>query len=133
MVLSRLTRIVSAYSKISVAFKFKQITSITHSKGNIDSRLLNYHWICTHHQFPNNFPNYLFSKNIFTRYIISHFKKINQYLFLNKLTFSFINSIVNLYFKISMHIRFQSFISIYLQKDKFYNIHFILENISILI
>ena len=42
MVLSRLTRIVSAYSKISVAFKFKQITSITHSKGNIDSRLLNY-------------------------------------------------------------------------------------------
>ena len=47
MVLSRLTRIVSAYSKISVAFKFKQITSITHSKGNIDSRLLNYQWICT--------------------------------------------------------------------------------------
>ena len=62
MVLSRLTRIVSAYSKISVAFTFKQITSITHSKGNIDSRLLNYQWICTHHQFPNNFPNYLFSK-----------------------------------------------------------------------
>ena len=47
MVLSRLTRIVSAYSKISVAFTFKQITSITHSKGNIDSRLLNYQWICT--------------------------------------------------------------------------------------
>ena len=62
MVLSRLTRIVSAYSKISVAFTFKQITSTTHSKGNIDSRLLNYHWICTHHQFPNNFPNNLFSK-----------------------------------------------------------------------
>ena len=62
MVLSRLTRIVSAYSKISVAFTFKQITSNTHSKGNIDSRLLNYQLICTHHQIPNNFPNYLFSK-----------------------------------------------------------------------
>jgi len=47
MVLSRLTRIVSAYSKISVAFKFKQITTNTHSKVNIDSRLLNYQWICT--------------------------------------------------------------------------------------
>ena len=62
MVLSRLTRIVSAYSKISVAFTFKQITSNTHSKGNIDSRLLNYQLICIHHRFPNNFPNYLFSK-----------------------------------------------------------------------
>ena len=47
MVLSRLTRIVSAYSKISVAFKFKQITTNTYSKVNIDSRLLNYQWICT--------------------------------------------------------------------------------------
>ena len=61
--------------KISVAFKFKQITSNTHSKGNIDSRLLNYQWICTHHQIPNNFPNYLFPKNIFTRYIISILQK----------------------------------------------------------
>ena len=33
--------------KISVAFKFKQITTNTHSKVNIDSRLLNYQWICT--------------------------------------------------------------------------------------
>ena len=31
-VLSRLTRIVSAYSKISVAFKFKKITTNTHSR-----------------------------------------------------------------------------------------------------
>ena len=50
--------------KNKCAFKFKQITSITHSKGNIDSRLLNYQWICTHHQIPNNFPNYLFSQII---------------------------------------------------------------------
>ena len=39
MVLSRLTRIVSAYSKISVAFKFKQITTNTYLKVNIDSQI----------------------------------------------------------------------------------------------
>ena len=63
------------FKKISVAFTFKQITSITHSKGNIDSRLLNYQWICIHHQIPNNFPNYLHFQNIFTRYIIFTLQK----------------------------------------------------------
>src|SRR5574338_1188488 len=41
-VLSRLTRIVSAYSKISVAFKFIQFTTNTYLKVIIDSRLFNY-------------------------------------------------------------------------------------------
>ena len=64
-----------------MCIQIQTIISNTQSKGNIDSRLLNYQLICIHHQIPNNCPNYLFSKISLQDIKFQHFKNKSIFIF----------------------------------------------------